>query len=210
MSVGNTHRQHKLYQFPWVALSEQFWRETIPTVIVGNTHRHCICSGTTIRLRAMQCLIKILWVTIINHRIKNPDIDHPPTLIYNVRRETSELLWLPPLWIYNQDPHPMVFFRLWMVLGFMINMVLIIINNNNNTFEPGSQSPVSAMSAIRICNRSALRTINKCDSLYRTRIQFVHAFCANYRFEIFLWTTLLASQLLFPLNFGVVIDVYRV
>ena len=145
-SVGHTHRQHKLYQFPWLALSKQFWRETIPTVIVGNTHRHC--SRTTIRLRTMHCLIiKILWVTIINRWIKNPDIDHPQTLIYNDRRETSELLWLPPIWIYNQDPHPMVFFRLLMVLGFMINMVLIIINinNNNNTFEPGSQSPVSAI-----------------------------------------------------------------
>ena len=31
-------------------------------------------------------------------------------------------------------------------------MVFVIINNNNNTLEPGSQSPVSAMSAIRNTN----------------------------------------------------------
>ena len=39
-----------------------------------------------------------------------------------------------------------------MVLGSMIHMVLIIIIINNNTFELGSQSPVSAMSAIRNTN----------------------------------------------------------
>ena len=43
-----------------------------------------------------------------------------------------------------------------MVLGSMIHMVLIIIVVNilnNNTFKPGSQSPVSAMSAV--CNMNS-------------------------------------------------------
>ena len=152
-SVGHTHRQHKLYQFPWLALSKQFWRETIPAVIVGNTHSHC--SRTIIRLRTIDCLIKTLWVTIINRRIKNPDIDSPPTLIYNVGRKTCGLRWLPPLWIYNQDPHPRVVFRHLMVLEIMIHTDFIFINNNNNTFDPGSQSPVSAMSAIRNCKTNS-------------------------------------------------------
>ena len=39
-----------------------------------------------------------------------------------------------------------------MVLWTMFFMVFVIINYNNNTFEPGSQSPVSAMSAIRNTN----------------------------------------------------------
>jgi hypothetical protein len=54
----------------------------------------------------------------------------------------------------------------------MINMVLIIIINNNNTFEPGSQSPASAMSAI--CNCNTIANIVTTNTITNSNIPDLH------------------------------------
>ena len=49
-------------------------------------------------------------------------------------------------------------------------MVFVINNNNNNTFEPGSQSPVSAMSAICNCNTNSITT----NTITNSNIPYLH------------------------------------
>ena len=62
-----------------------------------------------------------------------------------------------------------------MVLGPMIHTVFIILNNNNNnTFEPGSQSPVSAMSAICNCNTNHITITTKTNTNTNSNIPYLH------------------------------------